>query len=415
MTANLAAHPGAPSSGRSPLDYADRSRDRTVELLERTTGPPRETGVGHINPPSGPALFTFAEAAARMRVPERTLRLLVARHEPPVIKAGRRVLFDELAINHLIESLRCRLKIVTLPTTRMLWLSGTIRGQRIRESTGTDNPVLAEERRAVREAEVYRAGIHGLKMVRPFADVALNYLKRPRSDDTRWRLRRFLVWLRREGLEAIRCDAVDQELLDKAYERMLRADATDSTRLREVVSPVRAVLRHGAIRGWCASPVFEVIRQPKGRKEWLTPPEAEAIIAASPPHLAPLFEFMFCAGPRRGEVLRLDWQHVQLCYGRATLRDIKARTGEVKDRILDLEPRAVEALAGLMQPGPDGPVFRREDGTSWHSDPRVSGAQAQPGFPGRRGPSYRTPGPPAHDAPQPGRRGTMPSIRASRS
>ncbi len=272
------------------------------------------------------------------------------------------------------------LKIVTLPTTRMLWLSGTIRGQRIRESTGTDNPVLAEERRAVREAEVYRAGIHGLKMVRPFADVALNYLKRPRSDDTRWRLGRFLVWLRREGLETIRCDGVDQELLDNAYERMLRANVTDSTRLREVVSPVRAVLRHGAIRGWCTPPVFEVIRQPKGRKEWLTPPEAEAIVAASPPHLAPLFEFMFSAGPRRGEVLGLDWQHVQLRYGRATLRDIKARTGEVKDRILDLEPRAVEALAGLPQQGLEGPVFRRADGTPWHSDPRVSGAQLNRAF-----------------------------------
>ena len=272
------------------------------------------------------------------------------------------------------------LRIVTLPTTRMFWLSDTVRGQRIRESTGTDVRELAEERRAVREAEVYRANIHGLKTVRPFADVALNYLKRPRSDDTRWRLGRFLLWLREEGMENIRCDRVDQELLDAAYERMLRPDVTDSTRLREVVSPVRAVLRHGAIRGWCAPPVFEVIRQPKGRKEWLTPPEAEAIIAASPPHLAPLFEFMFCAGPRRAEVLRLNWDHVQLRYGRATLRDIKARTGEVKDRILDLEPRAVEALAGLLGPGTEGPVFNRADGKPWHPDTRVSGAQLNRAF-----------------------------------
>jgi hypothetical protein len=54
-----------------------------------------------------PSIFTFSETAVRLRVPERTLRLLVSRHRPPVIKAGRRVLFDEFAINHLIESLRC--------------------------------------------------------------------------------------------------------------------------------------------------------------------------------------------------------------------------------------------------------------------------------------------------------------------
>jgi integrase len=272
------------------------------------------------------------------------------------------------------------LKIVTLPATRMLWLSGTVCGQRIRESTRTDDPLLAEERRAVREAEVYRAAIHGLKAVRPFAEVALNYLKRPRSDDTRWRLGRFLLFLRNEGLESIRCERVDQELLDHAYERMLRPGAKDATRLREVVSPVRAVLRHGAIRGWCAPPVFEIIRQAKGRKEWLTPSEAESIVAASPPHLAPLFEFMFCAGPRRSEILSLDWQNVQLDYSRATLRDIKARPGEVKDRILDLEPRAVAALKGVWEPGRKGPVFRRRDGTLWNSDTRVSGAQLNCAF-----------------------------------
>ena len=61
-------------------------------------------------PETAAALFTFSEAATRLRVSERTLRLLVSRHRPPAIKAGRRVLFDEIAINHLIESLRCHSK-----------------------------------------------------------------------------------------------------------------------------------------------------------------------------------------------------------------------------------------------------------------------------------------------------------------
>ena len=105
MISDLAAPDGAASSGRSTSTAG--TRDRAIGLTEKTKGPPSEAGFGFAEPRGGPALFTFAEAAVRMRIPERTLRLLVARHSPPVIKAGRRVLFDDFAITHLIESLRC--------------------------------------------------------------------------------------------------------------------------------------------------------------------------------------------------------------------------------------------------------------------------------------------------------------------
>lgn len=51
-------------------------------------------------------LRTYAEAAAEMRVPERTLRTLVARHGTPVLRIGRRVMFDDAALLALREALR---------------------------------------------------------------------------------------------------------------------------------------------------------------------------------------------------------------------------------------------------------------------------------------------------------------------
>ena len=270
------------------------------------------------------------------------------------------------------------LRIVRQPHTTNFWLSGTVLGQRVRESTGTDKPALAEERRAAREAQIYRARVHGLKTSRTFAEVALSYLKRNRSDDTKRRLNRVLRYLQTAHLDTIACDQVNQELLDQACEALLRPGAADSTRLREVVSPVKAVLRHGAIRGWCAIPLFETLRQGKRRKNWLTPGEAEAIIAASPPHLAPLFTFIFCTGARRGEALGLDWQSVQLRYGRVTLRNVKSRPEDTKDRQLDLCPRAHAALAG--RDNTSGPVFRRADGSPWHANPAISGAQVNTAF-----------------------------------
>jgi integrase len=200
------------------------------------------------------------------------------------------------------------LKVVRRSDTKILWLAGTVCGQRIRESTGTDDPKLAEEKRAAREAAILRADMHGVTVSRTFAEAALSYLKRHRSEDTKRRLHRFLGFLKASGRQAIGCDQVNQELLDAACEALLRPGSADPTRLREVVSPVRTVLRHAAIRGWCRLPVFETIRQGKRRKEWLTPAEAERIIEVAPDHLRPVFEFMFSVGARRGETLGLAWE-----------------------------------------------------------------------------------------------------------
>jgi integrase len=272
------------------------------------------------------------------------------------------------------------LKVVRRPGTKILWLSGSIGGQRVRESSGTDKPILAEERRAAREAAIYRGATHGVKPTRSFGEAVLHYLKRGRSNDTKRRLNRFLLFLSDTKRETVACGQVDQDLLDEACDALLRPGSSDSTRLREVISPVKAVLRYAAIRGWCAIPLFETVRQGKRRKEWLTPAEAEAIIAASPTHLARTFEFMFCAGPRRAETIALDWQHVQLRYCRATLRDVKARPGDVKDRIVELEPRAVAALGALASNGQLGAVFRRANGDLWHPDPSFSGSQLNRAF-----------------------------------
>jgi excisionase family DNA binding protein len=52
------------------------------------------------------ALRTYPEAAAELRIPERTLRELVRRHQPPVLVLGRRVLFDDAALDALKEACR---------------------------------------------------------------------------------------------------------------------------------------------------------------------------------------------------------------------------------------------------------------------------------------------------------------------
>lgn len=125
MSASLAATPWA-ARVRSRADpYAPLALRRIEASAPPAAVRPAHAAAGpapparqdeFVFPETAPALFTFAETAARLRLAERTLRLLVARHGPPVIKAGRRVLFDEIAINHLIESLRCPSRSSPAPT-----------------------------------------------------------------------------------------------------------------------------------------------------------------------------------------------------------------------------------------------------------------------------------------------------------
>jgi integrase len=236
------------------------------------------------------------------------------------------------------------------------WLTGTIAGIRVRESTGTDQRELAEERRATREAELYRAAVHGAPAKRrTFAEVAESYLEHagPHAEGTKLRVRRLLLHFG----AALAADAVDQARLDQACAALLRPNPSPATRLREVITPTRAILTHGAKRRMCALPVFDAGRASPARTEWLTPPEVVRLVDNAAPHLRPLLIFLAGTGARLGEALRLEWVDVDLTHARAVLRDTKNGS----DRVCDLCPHLVSTLKALPEPR-GGVVFRTRSG-----------------------------------------------------
>jgi integrase len=253
------------------------------------------------------------------------------------------------------------LEVVSRPGTQSLYLRGTVRGQRIFESAGTDNPKLAEEARATREAELYRGALHGAKKTVTFAQAALKYIERPNegrpvSQHTRVCLGRILRHLG----PTITCDQIDQTVIDDAGRAICRKGAKATTILRAVISPTKAILNFAARRGWCGVPVFETVKGGGKRTDWITPAEAEAMVKGASPHLQPLLTFMFCTGARVGEAVALQWGDVDLRHSRATLRETK--NGD--DRVVDLPTRAVTALANL--PGDrSGQVFRAHRGAGF--------------------------------------------------
>lgn len=239
------------------------------------------------------------------------------------------------------------LRVVPRDGASMLYVRGTVRGQSVFESTGTTDPERAEAFRAKREAELWDRSVFGAKAVVTFAHAVASYLEsEPRSHATCGYVRKLLTHFGMAPLSSI-----DQESVDKAYRVILTSGAGGSTKLRAVLTPLRAILEHAARRQWCARPAFESPHVPKAKTPFLRPDQATALVRHASPHLRPLLIFLLGTGARMSEALELDWTMVDLAGARAVVQQKQGT-----ERHIDLPPVVIAALSAL--PEREGRVFR---------------------------------------------------------
>ena len=277
------------------------------------------------------------------------------------------------------------LRIVKRRGRAILYVRGTVRGQSVFESTGTDRRELADAYRAKREQELFEASVYGQRAVVTFSTAVASYL----SAETRRRGQVALVARLQTLLGRRRLTEIGQADLDRAYLALLRPGASPATKLRNVLTPLRAILEHAARRGWCDRPAFEVPRQPPARVPRLTPIEATALVEQAADHLRPLIIFLIGSAARMSEALELDWTDVDLTA--RTVRFRRTKTG--RERVVELPPVAVIALAALAHR--QGRVFRPvysvrrrrgEAGQQWRigeayrDNDRVGGGQIKRGW-----------------------------------
>lgn len=188
------------------------------------------------------------------------------------------------------------LKVVQRHGSQNWYLRGTIRGVSVDESTGTCDRRAAEEIRARRENEVLDQSIHGRAAVATFASAAVSYIEK--GGERRF-LKPILLLIGSKRLSAIKQDTIDD------VAKRLHPHSKPSTIARQVHTPISAVLKHAAARGWCSQLPVERPRQPRGKLRWLTPKEARRLVAASSAHLQPLLLFMLYTGARVSEAINL--------------------------------------------------------------------------------------------------------------
>ena len=135
-------------------------------------------------------------------------------------------------------------------------------------------------------------------------------------------------------------------------------NASCSTRNRQVYTPVSAVLKFSAARGWCA---YRRIKRPRVIRCVSPLPAAEDVdrfINAAGPSLRRISVFLIGTGRTVRETLQLDWQQVNLAHRTAQVRNPRGQIVTVT-----LPPRVVEMLARFMCR--NGKIFRRPDGSPY--------------------------------------------------
>lgn len=219
---------------------------------------------------------------------------------------------------------------------------GTVNGERIRKSLGTRDRKRAEEQCALYEARLWKRHSYGEEAVRTFEEAAESYLRQ--GGEGRF-LPRILKHFKGRALGKIK----PGDVRDMAI--TLYPKAAPATRNRQALIPARAVINHGADRGWCTPIKVKLFDVEKSRRhkpvdrKWLDAFMAEAD-KSKLPHLSAIVLFMHQTGARVAEAVNLTGECVDLSRKIVVLAKTKTDedsvrhlTAELSARISALTPR----------------------------------------------------------------------------
>jgi integrase len=227
------------------------------------------------------------------------------------------------------------------------YLRGTLKGIEVRESCGTDDKSAAEQIRAKREWEILQGSIFGRQATSTVVQAAIAYLES--GGEVRF-VKPITDYFGETSLAKIDQSAVD------ACARKLYPGAAPATLVRQVYTPMTAIINAAAKLGLCPPKKFARPKTPKGRVRWLTYEEAGRLLVCCSASLRPLVAFLLYTGARIGEALWIDWRNVDLKRSHCQFLDTKNGS----DRGVPLHPALVAILANL--PHREGPVFRKANG-----------------------------------------------------
>jgi integrase len=253
------------------------------------------------------------------------------------------------------------LNIYRREATGIYYIRGKVQGIAYDRSAQTRSRSEAEAIKAKIEKALFDRAIYGAKAVATFDEAVAQYIEAGGSPD------HLDALLDRIGHRLL--SDVDQNLIDRLAKDM-KPDAAPSTRIRQIYTPILAVMNHAATVKLC-DPIR--IKKPKlkaGRTEYLTPQQADDWLDALPDHLRRLVTFYLSTGCRASEALSLEWKDISLGGQRAVFWDTKggyARHADLQRRARDMLPERSDRRFKLEGGDEINPVWLNSRGEPWHS------------------------------------------------
>ncbi len=269
-------------------------------------------------------------------------------------------------------------------------------GRRVQKSSGTTDRRLAEEYASQLWTEAYREQRLGDRPRKTWEDAVTAWAaehahKRSLNKDQanlRW-LHPHLAGTRLDkitaqtirGIAAVRASEPANKRSAKGAEGEPPA-LTSAATVNRMLALLRSVLRYAVTLDWLdRAPAIKLRKEHADRLRWLTREEAELLLAELPEHLASAARFALATGLREQNVLRLEWNQVDLTRRIAWVHADQAKGGVSLS--VPLNAAAMVTLRGQEGaharwcfPGPDGsapPV--RASNKSWYSAVKRAGLE----------------------------------------
>ncbi len=235
---------------------------------------------------------------------------------------------------------------LTKGSSGIYYIRGTIRGQRVRESTGTHDAVAADAIRVKRESELLAESVHGKKVITTFAECVEHYLRVRGGGSNRRHMRALLI----EFGDVLARDMTTPRI--HAYIEKHKSHMSGASKNSVIINPIIAVMRCAAHAGMCDLPVLQRYKEESAvitgiGDQWVS----DFLSRCDRPKLVAYVALITTTGCRGIDACRLRSDQIDWDKGTATLP--KTKNGDA--RTLQIAP-LMEMLRSFRH-DPDGTVF----------------------------------------------------------
>jgi integrase len=184
-------------------------------------------------------------------------------------------------------------------------------GERIRCSARTEDKAQAQELHDRLKSEAWRIAQLGEKIRHTWDEAALRWLKETEHKASHLQDVKQVGWLQ-QFFRGRYLSELTRDLIAEVGEKK-RVETSPSTANR-YLAMARAILRRAALDWeWIdRAPRIRLYPEPRRRVRWLTPMQAQRLIAELPEHLAEMVRFSLATGLRQKNVVRLEWSQVDI-------------------------------------------------------------------------------------------------------